>query len=87
MRRLLVVFAAVSLLGALSMAPTAAPAAKKAHVFSPNAHPFGATLGEWQARWFKWFLEIPAPINPLLDDTGEFCAVGQSGTRCGSPRR
>jgi hypothetical protein len=53
MRRLLVVLAAATLIGAL-LAPAAA-SAKKPHVFSPAAHPFGASLEEWQARWFKWF--------------------------------
>ena len=77
MRRLLVVLAAAALIGAL-LAPAAA-SAKKAHVFSPAAHPFGASLGEWQARWFKWFIEIPAPTNPLFDETGALCGINQSG--------
>lgn len=76
MRRLLVVLAAAICLGAL-IAPSAA--AKPAHVFAPQSHPFGATYGEWQARWFEWFLEIPAPLNPLFDETGANCAVNQSG--------
>lgn len=78
MRRLLVVLAAALLLGASLLAPSAA-SAKKSHVFPPSAHPFGASHGEWQARWFKWFLEIPASVNPLFDETGELCAVGQKG--------
>ncbi len=77
MRRLLVVLAAATLIGAL-LAPAAA-SAKKAHVFPPAAHPFGASLGEWQARWFKWFIEIPAPTNPLFDETGALCGINQSG--------
>ena len=77
MRRLLVVLAAATLIGAL-IAPSAA-SAQKPHVFSPTAHAFGASLGEWQARWFTWFMEIPAPINPLFDETGELCGVDQSG--------
>ena len=77
MRRLLVVLAAATLVGAL-LAPAAA-SAKKAHVFPPNAHQFGASLGEWQARWFEWFIEIPAPTNPLFDETGALCGINQSG--------
>ena len=77
MRRLLVVLAAASLIGVF-LAPTAA-SAPKAHVFPPNAHPFGASYGEWQARWFEWFIEIPAPVNPLFDETGELCGTNQSG--------
>ncbi|HEU6443619.1 MAG TPA: hypothetical protein VFL61_01030 [Gaiellaceae bacterium] len=78
MRRLLVVLAAASLIGASLLAPSAA-SAQKPHVFAPSAHPFGASHGEWQARWFKWFMEIPAPINPLFDETGALCATNQSG--------
>ena len=77
MRRLLVVLAAASLLGALLVAPSAA--SPNAHVFPPTAHPLGATYGEWQARWFTWFIEIPAPENPLFDETGELCGTNQSG--------
>lgn len=78
MRRLLVVLAAAILIGASLLVPTAA-SAKQARVFAPNAHPFGASYGEWQARWFEWLLEIPAPTNPQFDETGALCGVGQSG--------
>jgi len=78
MKRLLVVLAAASLLGASLLAPPAA-SAKKPHVFAPSAQPFGANHAEWQARWFKWFIEIPAPTNPLFDETGALCAINQSG--------
>jgi hypothetical protein len=78
MRRLLVVLAAATLVGAALLAPTAA-SAPKAHVFSPAAQPFGASLGEWQARWFTWLVEIPAPTNPQFDETGALCGVDQSG--------
>ena len=77
MRRLLVVLAAASLIGVF-LAPTAA-SAQKAHVFLPNAHPVGASYGDWQARWFEWFIEIPAPVSPLFDETGELCGTNQSG--------
>lgn len=36
----------------------------------------------WQAlnaQWWQWVLSIPAPVNPVLDKTGEFCMVGQRG--------
>lgn len=78
MKRLLVVLAFTLLLGASFLAPSAA-SGKKAHVFPPNARPYGATLGEWQARWFRWFIEIPAPTNPLFDETGELCGINQRG--------
>ena len=78
MRRLLVLLAAVTLIGASSLAPSAA-SARQPHVFPPTAHAFGASLGEWQARWFTWFIEIPAPTNPLFDETGALCGINQSG--------
>ena len=78
MHRLLVVLAAVTLIGASLLAPSAA-SARPPHVFPPTAHPFGASLGEWQARWFTWFIEIPAPTNPLFDETGALCGTNQSG--------
>jgi hypothetical protein len=48
-------------------------------VLPPNARPHGMTYGEWGARWWQWALAAPVPDNPLLDPTGEDCAVGQSG--------
>ena len=78
MRRLLVVVVAAFLLGTGLLVP-AAGSAPPAHVFSPAARPYGASLGEWQARWFQWFMEIPAPTNPIFDETGELCSVGQAG--------
>jgi len=29
--------------------------------------------------WWKWALQTPSSQNPLLDTTGEFCAVNQTG--------
>ena len=78
MRKLLVVLAAVTLIGASSLAPSAA-SARQPHVFPPTAHAFGASLGEWQARWFTWFIETPASTNPLFDETGALCGTNQSG--------
>ena len=78
MRRLLVVLAAAILLGA-SVLASATAAARPAHVYAPSATPFGGTLGDWQARWWKWLMEIPAPVNPIFDETGALCATEQSG--------
>ena len=77
MRRLLVVLAAASLIGALLVAPSAA-SPTNAHVYSLNAHPFGVSYAEWAARWFTWFIEVPAPVNPVFDETGELCDTNQS---------
>ena len=32
------------------------------------------------AEWWKWALGIPAAENPILDETGEFADVDQSGS-------
>ena len=78
MRRLLVVLAAAFLLGAGTLAPATA-ASNDPRVFPPTSHPYGSSYGEWQARWFKWLMEIPVPVNPALDETGANCNVGQTG--------
>jgi len=39
----------------------------------------GQTYGQWAAEWWQWALGVPAPTNPLLDTTGEFCGQRQVG--------
>jgi hypothetical protein len=36
-------------------------------------------LKQLAAEWWQWVLSIPVPDNPLLDQTGENCVVGQRG--------
>jgi hypothetical protein len=48
-------------------------------VLPPNSHAFGKTYGEWSAAWWQWAYSIPVEDNPLFDETGKNCAVGQSG--------
>lgn len=31
------------------------------------------------AEWWQWVLSIPESVNPLLDETGDDCVVGQRG--------
>lgn len=54
---------------------------KKANpgVLPPQSRAFGATYGEWAARWWQWMGPIPAEISPGWDTTGEFAATDQSG--------
>ena len=42
-----------------------------------NAH--GQSYGAWAAAWWRWAIAIEAPRNPIADETGEFCALGQKG--------
>jgi hypothetical protein len=78
MRRLVLALVLAVIVAGGSLAPAVA-SGKKAKVFPPTSHPYGKSYGEWQARWFEWFVEIPASTNPLFDETGELCAVGQRG--------
>lgn len=48
-------------------------------VLPPHSHAFGKTFGEWSAEWWRFVLSIPASENPLLDETGDKCGIGQSG--------
>ena len=47
----------------------------------PDAAPIllGKTMGEWSTNWWQWSLSIPAATNPMLDNSGAFCNVGQKG--------
>ena len=45
----------------------------------PQSNSHGKTYGEWAVAWWQWALSIPAANNPLLDTTGQFAGVGQSG--------
>lgn len=48
-------------------------------ILPPNSHSFGKTYSEWSAAWWQYVFSIPAAHNPLVDETGEDCNVGQSG--------
>ena len=57
------------------LAPPASAAAQQQNVVQLQG--FGATYGEWSARWWQCALSIPAQVNPILDTTGVNCAQGQ----------
>jgi len=48
-------------------------------IFPPDSSVYGHSYGEWAVRWWQWALSIPEAENPVLDTTGQFCDVGQSG--------
>ena len=60
-------------------ADLAANSLKNPKIISPQANPNGKSYGEWAAAWWQWALSIPEAQNPLLDTTGEFAGIGQSG--------
>jgi hypothetical protein len=38
---------------------------------------YGASYGEWSARWWQWLLSIPPAINPGLQTGAVDCTLGQ----------
>lgn len=53
------------------------PGANNPGVLPPNSHPYGATYGEWSARWWQWAFSLPMDHHPLLDTAD--CSAGQTG--------
>lgn len=48
----------------------------------PTAVPnqsYGASYGEWGARWWQWLFSFPAASNPNLEQGVVDCARGQAG--------
>jgi len=45
----------------------------------PQSSPHGQSYGQWGDQWWQWGFSFPADINPLLDQTGQNAALGQSG--------
>jgi hypothetical protein len=54
-------------------------AVQKTQYYPPNSKPFGRTYREWSADWWRWALSIPPAYMPIIDPTGDSCAVGQHG--------
>ncbi len=48
-------------------------------VLPPHSKVLGKTYGEWGDIWWNWAVQSPSATNPMLDETGNNCAVGQSG--------
>ena len=48
-------------------------------VLDPGKPAFGKTYGEWASAWWEWAFSFHADMNPVFDDTGQFCDLGQSG--------
>jgi hypothetical protein len=53
-------------------------AASAGGIAPPASKPHGRSYSEWAAEWWKWAVGTPVSTNPVLDPTGENCAIGQS---------
>ena len=50
------------------------------NIFSPGSKPYGLAYDKHIENYWKWVLGIPAKENPINDQTGEKCAIGQSNS-------
>ncbi len=48
-------------------------------VYNLKSKVFGKKAEQWAVEWWQWALSIPASVNPLFDETGDFVEVGQRG--------
>jgi|GEM_PF-270595 len=53
------------------------PGSSNPGILPPQSHPFGASYGEWSARWWQWAYSLPVDHHPLYDTAG--VSTGQSG--------
>jgi hypothetical protein len=66
-----VIIAITLVVGIISYTTGALPLAFAFELSTPNKN--------LQVQWWKWILGIPADESPVLDETGEDCAVDQKG--------
>ena len=69
--------AAILIVTLIALSPSSAFAQGAANT-NPNAL-LPPNFAELSAKWWKWALETPTALNPLIDLTGANCAVGQEG--------
>ncbi|MEJ7809931.1 MAG: hypothetical protein WKG32_05865 [Gemmatimonadaceae bacterium] len=48
-------------------------------LFPREAHPYGVSMATWADRESQWVYSQPLEHNPLLDQSGADCGVGQNG--------
>ena len=47
-------------------------------LFGSDSKPYGLNFTEWSQNWWRWFVGSPQSINPINDNNGKNCAVGQN---------
>jgi hypothetical protein len=63
--------------GIIPFAISAAASSNSLNIFPPGAKPYGLSYPELIKNWWTWVFEIPAKDNPINDETGEKCSIGQ----------
>src|SRR5829696_10259929 len=48
-------------------------------VFPKGSMPYGSGYEQWSAKWWDWFISIPAGTSPADDSDGRYCSKNQSG--------
>jgi hypothetical protein len=83
MRQIAYLVVALACCGGLAQTAAAATPAYSDNpnpvLFSKQAHPYGADMATWGERAAQWIYAQPFAHNPLFDQTGADCAVGQQG--------
>jgi hypothetical protein len=67
-----------SLIAAQDATPAGGELADGVAVVPPDAQIEGASLGEWEARWWQRMASFPPETHPFLDERGERCGYVQS---------
>jgi hypothetical protein len=57
----------------------ATPVEPEGIAFDPEAAIYGASLGQWSARYWQWVTSLPVGVNPAHDPSGARCGYGQHG--------
>ena len=50
---------------------------KTTRIIPPHVEAFGTTYSELAGAWWDWAVNQPPDMNPITDETGAFCHVGQ----------
>ena len=86
MRRLPTLTASIAVVAAVAIGLGALPPTKSEGAggaafvsVSTSSSAFGKKFRDWSAEWWQFALSLPASENPLVDATGDKCAVGQHG--------
>jgi hypothetical protein len=66
------------LAGIISILPIVKADTINPGLYSPDSKPYGLTFAQWSEKWWLWLVSIPDPLNPLKDDTGKNCGIGQN---------